>query len=108
MYEYACQVTKVHDGDTATVVIDVGFHLSFRTTVRLAGINAPELSTGAKGAKSKAKLADWILEKTGVTVQTTLNHEFEKYGRVLGTFFLKGMNINQQMIDEGYAVVMKG
>lgn len=108
MYEYRCLVTRVIDGDSLVAVIDLGFRMSYTTTVRLAGLSAPELNTGEHGAYAKAKLADWVLEKPGVTVRTTKHREFEKYGRVLGTFVIDGVNVNQKMIDDGYAAPMKG
>lgn len=107
MYEYACHVVRVIDGDTVAAQISLGFNISYNTNIRLAGINAPELSTGEPGAKSKAMLADLLLEKPNIIVTTKKAHEFEKYGRVLGTFVVDGINVNQRMIDGGFAVPMK-
>ena len=46
MYEYAVkEITKVIDGDTVDVVIDLGFDLSKKERVRLAGIDTPESRT---------------------------------------------------------------
>ena len=46
MYEYAVkEIVKVVDGDTVDVVIDLGFDLSKKERVRLAGIYTPESST---------------------------------------------------------------
>lgn len=108
MFEYACRVVKVIDGDTISAELSLGFKIYFNTNIRLAGIDAPELSTGEPGAKSKAMLTDLLLDKPGVTVTTTKGKEFEKYGRVLGAFMVGGININQKMLDGGYAVPMKG
>lgn len=104
MYEYACRVVRVLDGDTVEVQIDLGFRLTYATKVRLAGIAAPELKTGEPGAKSKAMLTDLLLDKPGVTVITIKGKEFEKYGRVLGTFMVGGVNANVWMVAGGYAV----
>ena len=42
MYEYAVkEITKVIDGDSVDVVIDLGFDLSKKERVRLAGIDTP-------------------------------------------------------------------
>jgi micrococcal nuclease len=108
MYEYACQVTRIIDGDTVAVKLDLGFLLWFHATVRLAGLQAPELKTGEPGARSKAMLADLLLDKPGVIVVTSKGKEFEKYGRVLGTFHVGAVNVNQAMIDGGYAVKSAG
>ena len=46
MYEYAIkEITKVVDGDTVDMVIDLGFSLTKKERVRLAGIDAPESRT---------------------------------------------------------------
>lgn len=108
MYEYRCRVVRVIDGDTVACLIDLGFKISFNTTVRLAGIQAPELRMGEPGVKSKAMLAEMLLDKPGVTVTTTKGHEFEKYGRVLGTFMVDGVNVNVWMVAGGYAVESAG
>ena len=45
MYEYNCKIVRVVDGDTVDVVIDLGFNLSKKERVRLAGIDSPESRT---------------------------------------------------------------
>ena len=46
MYEYAIkEIIKIVDGDTVDIVIDLGFDLSKKERVRLAGIDAPESRT---------------------------------------------------------------
>ena len=46
MYEYAIkEIVKVVDGDTVDIVIDLGFNLSKKERVRLAGIDTPESRT---------------------------------------------------------------
>ena len=48
LYTYRAKITKVHDGDTLTVDIDLGFGVMLTSQqVRLKGINAPELVTPA-------------------------------------------------------------
>ena len=46
MYEYAIkEVLKVVDGDTVDVLIDLGFDLTKKERIRLAGIDTPESRT---------------------------------------------------------------
>ena len=47
MYDYHGKVIDVYDGDTCTILVDLGFRVQFEIKVRLLGINAPEL----KGVK---------------------------------------------------------
>jgi micrococcal nuclease len=107
---YVKKVTKVVDGDTIDVEIDLGFDISFSSRVRLAGIDTPESRTKDKiekvlGLESKEYLKNAIdLAKT-VVIKTEKINSSEKYGRILGWLFLDGseVSINQKMIDEGYA-----
>jgi hypothetical protein len=53
MFEYYVKkVTKVVDGDTIDVDIDLGFDISFASRVRLAGIDTPESRTTDKIEKT--------------------------------------------------------
>ena len=46
MYEYAIkEIVRVVDGDTIDILIDLGFDLTKKERVRLAGIDTPESRT---------------------------------------------------------------
>jgi micrococcal nuclease len=108
MYEYKVkEVTKVIDGDTIDVVIDLGFHISIQSRIRLAGINAPETRTSDLNEKSKGLDAkEWLkkeLDGQEIVIKTSKE---EKYGRMLGYLYTKNhsFTINERMIEEGFAV----
>jgi micrococcal nuclease len=111
MFEYYVKkVSKVVDGDTIDVDIDLGFDISFSSRVRLAGIDTPESRTVDKiekalGLESKEYLKKAIDGSKTVVIKTEKMDSSEKYGRILGWVFLDGseVSINQKMIDEGYA-----
>ena len=111
MYEYyGKEVTKVVDGDTIDVVIDLGFDIMFASRVRLAGIDTPESRTTDKaekalGLESKAYLANRLKSAKNVVIKTEKLDSSEKYGRILGWLFLDGdaVSVNAEMIDKGYA-----
>jgi micrococcal nuclease len=111
MFEYYVKkVTKVVDGDTIDVDIDLGFDISFTSRVRLAGIDTPESRTSDKmekalGLESKAYLKNAIDNAKSVVIKTEKMDSSEKYGRILGWVFLDGakVSINEQMIADGYA-----
>ena len=111
MFEYYVkQVTKVVDGDTVDVVIDLGFDISFTTRVRLAGIDAPEsrtrdLAEKALGLESKKYLADRLKDAKNIVIKTEKINSTEKFGRVLGWLYVNGEDnsLNIEMIDKGYA-----
>jgi micrococcal nuclease len=107
---YVKKVSKVVDGDTIDVDIDLGFDISFSSRVRLAGIDTPESRTTDKiekalGLESKEYLKKAIDASKTVVIKTEKMDSSEKYGRILGWVFLDGseVSINQKMINEGYA-----
>jgi len=56
IYTYRAVVSRVIDGDTVEVVIDLGFHITSTLRVRVLGIDAPELFSGdGRDAGLKAK-----------------------------------------------------
>jgi micrococcal nuclease len=111
MFEYYVKkVTKVVDGDTIDVDIDLGFDISFSSRVRLAGIDTPESRTTDKmekalGLEAKAYLKHEIEAAKSVVIKTEKMDSSEKYGRILGWVFLDGasVSLNEKMIADGYA-----
>ena len=111
MFEYYVKkVTKVVDGDTIDVEIDLGFDISFSSRVRLAGIDTPESRTSDKaekalGLEAKAYLKHEIEASKSVVIKTKKMDSSEKYGRILGWVFLDGaeLSLNEKMINDGYA-----
>jgi len=106
MYTYAIQkVVKVVDGDTIDVVIDLGFDLTKKERIRLAGIDTPEsrtrdLEEKAMGLESKEYLSMRLKACKKVIVKTEKDG---KYGRMLGWLYDEDHNINEDMILLGYA-----
>jgi micrococcal nuclease len=111
MFEYRVkQVTKIVDGDTIDVDIDLGFNISYSQRLRLAGIDTPESRTTDKlektlGLESKEYLKYKLKDAKDVVVKTEKPDSSEKYGRILGWVYLDGStkSINEQMIEDGYA-----
>lgn len=106
MYEYAAQVVSVVDGDTFHLTVDLGFDIKVNMTVRLYGVNAPEMSTEA-GRLAKAWVNSWILENCGTGRCTLRSYKDrkEKYGRYLGTIISpSGKELNADLVAAGMAV----
>ena len=112
MYTYKAKLDRVIDGDTIDANIDLGFDITIHKRIRLTGIDTPEsrtrdLEEKARGLASKARLiellgdGDFILE----------SREVGKFGRVLGTIYTiaeESININDTLVEEGYAVEYHG
>ena len=113
MYEYACKVERVVDGDTVDVVLDLGFDILYKCRVRLYGIDTPESRTRNKDEKVRGKMAgsflkDAVDKGTQVVIQTKLKDSRGKYGRVLGNVIVDGLNINETMVKNYLAVAYFG
>ena len=96
-------VVKVYDGDTITVVAKLQLQGSpyYKFSIRLAGIDTPEIRGANREAAIEARdaLANKIMHKK---VEIT-NVKTEKYGRLLADIHIDGLHINQWLINEGYA-----
>jgi micrococcal nuclease len=111
MYEYRVKnITKVVDGDTIDVDIDLGFNIFYSQRVRLAGIDTPESRTSDKaekilGLESKEYLKSKLKDAKLIVIKTEKPDSSEKYGRILGWVYINGdtVSINDQMIEDGYA-----
>lgn len=106
MYEYQATIVSVHDGDTATVDIDLGFSIWWRGPhIRMVGINAPEIRQGnAAGYASRDYLRALLPVGAVVVLRTEKDHADKYGGRWLGTFIVDGVNINEQMVTSGHAI----
>ena len=109
MYTYFVKsVDRIVDGDTIDISIDLGFDLTKKERVRLAGIDTPEKRTKDQrekemGYQATEFLEMHLMEATKLTVRTEKDG---KFGRMLGWLYKSEtdtMSINQIMIDKGYA-----
>ena len=106
MYEYAIkEVLKVVDGDTIDVLIDLGFNLTKKERIRLAGIDTPEsrtrnLEEKKMGLEAKEYLQNKLDNCKNLRVKTEKDG---KYGRMLGWLHGNDEDINRIMVTEGYA-----
>ena len=119
IYIYKAELIRVVDGDTVELMIDQGFSNFTKQTMRLYGIDAPEMNT-AEGKEAKA----WLIGILGPydaiyvqTIQLSTKAKRDKYGRFLAVLYddlgdiRKGLpketlvleSINAQMIEAGHA-----
>ena len=108
-------ITKVVDGDTIDANIDLGFDISLTKRIRFAGIDTPEsrttnLKEKALGLESKEWLKKTLEGAKDILIKTEKPDSTEKYGRIIGHLFINGQetSLNNQMIDEGYALAYEG
>ena len=108
MYEYNCTIDRVVDGDTIDVILDLGFSVLYKSRVRLFGIDTPESRTRNKDEKARGIMASIYLDDAvnsgDVVIRTELKDSRGKFGRVLGTVVVDGVDINQAMCKAHLAV----
>lgn len=106
LYEYHATVIKIVDGDTVDLNVDLGFRIWNRDRFRLLGINAPEVvgATHDAGIAAKQHLEQIMPIDSAVVIHSEKPVSRDKYGRWLARLFLGDKDINQAMIDDGFAV----
>jgi endonuclease YncB( thermonuclease family) len=87
-------VIAISDGDTITLLTEDKQQLK----IRLAGIDTPEKKQ-AFGTKARDHLASRIFKHD---VEVDLRKK-DQYGRYIGVIYISGVDINQSMIQDGYA-----
>ena len=91
-------VLAVHDGNTITVKLQ-----DHTDTVRLIGIDAPELGQAPWGEQARDALKS-LVESKPVTLETDATVRDET-GRLLAYVYLDGLFINAEMIRRGQAII---
>jgi len=89
-------VTRVIDGDTICLMAEEDESTTLK--VRLAAIDAPELKQ-PYGAEARDLLAELI---SGKRVRLDWRKR-GRYGRLLGTIWMHGRNINETLVRTGHA-----
>lgn len=107
------QVIKVYDADTITIACKLPFEGSplYRFSVRLAGIDTPEIKGKNVGEEEKTagKLARDFVHQMAFQKQVKLkNVSNEKYGRILADVYIGDVHLNQLLLDERHAVPYGG
>ena len=97
---YNFRVTKINrviDGDTIDVTLDLGFSLTKKERVRIAGVDTPEKRTRNLEEKElgidatnwlKDKIKDTLTGDDELTIRTELVGGVGKYGRLLGWLYV--------------------
>jgi micrococcal nuclease len=102
---------RCYDGDTCTFTIE-GIPKVFgeKISVRILGIDTPEIRGKCEGEKLKAKEAkkfinDFLLNGQHISL---VNVDRGKYFRLLADIEVDGISVSELMIKKGYARVYEG
>lgn len=89
-YFYGITIDRVIDGDTVEAVFDLGFHVSLKVTVRLAGYDAPETFRPVNEAERAAGIAckEHLTELTAGVQLYCRSTKIDLYGRSTGILYV--------------------
>lgn len=113
LYSYRAKIVKVIDGDTCILNIDLGFRVFVELSCRLAHIDTPELHSPddvlrARASKAKQKLIE-LTVNPAIIIKSFKPFKSDKYGRFLVEIINSdGVNVNQLLLDSGFAVPYEG
>jgi micrococcal nuclease len=105
------RVIKCYDADTITIASKLPYDASplYRLSVRLNGIDAPEIKGKCAEEKEVAKEARDFVSNLVLNKYVRLeNIESEKYGRILADVYIGDVCLNELLIKERYAVKYDG
>ena len=109
------RVIKVYDGDSITVAAALPYPQSalYRVSVRLNGIDAPELRTTNDSEKELAVMAKHALAELVMGKWVRLREtSMDKYGRLLAEVYVgrkhNEIHVNQWMINKRFATGYDG
>ena len=91
-FELVGQVTEVIDGDSVEIQVDGSTY-----TVRLFGIDTPEHGQSHGNVAARALSRKLDRRQVGVNIE-----DIDSYGRLVGTVYYRGENVNLSMVAEGH------
>lgn len=110
IWTYYGTVLRIHDGDTFTVDLDLGLFITRKNMpVRIAGINAPELSNPSGAGKAALTFLETLISVGDLLRLDSVDGQFyEKYGRLLAKPYTTRdpvpMDVAGLMLGTGHAV----
>ena len=104
MYKYKCKLVRVVDGDTADVMIDLGFDTWIKSRLRFKGVDTWEKRTRDKAEKVKGLAATAFTKKYlemndgNFTIQADV-------GDVLSFSYVGYETFNQEILNQDQLLI---
>lgn len=109
MYKYRAKCVRVIDGDSIIVMLDLGFSTFRRETIRLFGVDTPEVfgvkkssEEYKKGERASNRVKELLPEGKELEIETVKDKK-GKFGRYLGKILIDGQDLGEILIAEGLA-----
>jgi endonuclease YncB( thermonuclease family) len=100
------EIIKIHDGDTVKVSLDLGFNLTIEYSIRIDGVDTPEVTgTEKEAGKVVREVAiKWINEAQAKGPLYAIYNGFGKYAnRFVGDVLdIDGNSLSQYLLDNGW------
>ena len=87
-----------------TAAVDLGFGFTTVQTLRLRGLDAPEIQS-TSGREAKEFLDKKFTGAKRVLIKTVKS---DKYDRYLADLFVDGDYVNQELVEKGLAAAVSG
>jgi micrococcal nuclease len=116
LYTYRCKLIRVVDGDTIIAHIDLGFDTWSLKSIRLVGIDTPEIRTKNLEEKLLGQQAKDEVSRIFQKYQNENNEiyfylkstKYDNFGRCLGIVYtIDDLNVNDYLLENGFAVKYK-
>lgn len=112
LYTYKAIVVRVLDGDTAELIIDLGFTVKWKSTCRFYGINTAELNSKDENERILANAAkdftkQYLNEGSVVLIKSK---QLDKYGRPLVDIYCGenySVHLNHELLKANLAKIFK-
>jgi endonuclease YncB( thermonuclease family) len=104
LYTYSAAVEKIVDGDTLWARIGLGPDVFVRQKLRLRGLDAPEIGTGA-GQAAKRFVENQLKAATRVVITTTKPDKYDRYLSDVWAYAGQDepVNLNKALLQAGWA-----
>lgn len=105
--QYPGTILRWVDGDTAVLLIDLGFYIALTGRFRVLGVDTPEMKTGAPGEAAKAFSEAFAPAGTEVEATTHKPAPHDSFGRWLVDVSIDGRQLSGELIDHAQGRVFR-
>ena len=111
-YVWTCPkatTTRVVDGDSWWMTLDLGWRIAHSVYIRLAGVDAAGHGEPVRKQEATRLIRDLLMPATGPVVCFVTSHELDKYGRTLADVTLPdGSDLGRILVASGLGVPWDG
>lgn len=102
VYVYRAAPVRVIDGDTYVMTVDLGFYVSARLTIRLNGVNCPELRE-VGGPEAKA-FVEGVMAGAGQVLLRSYKDR-QTFARWVADIWIDGTSLSDIIVNGGHGLL---